>query len=315
MRFRIGASPVPPRRFRLPEGEHATAPALPELGKPFKPRVWGAGAARETYKRTTKAQTHTQADVRTSRRGPDGRGRAVHGVRSGVGPRKGRKILEFVAASEYEMAGFMGTLALRIDRDSVDLTRLGLGLLSLAIDHDAGRLMGRITGATVYDGRLDMEAEVSTTPTATEAMREIDDLTRAGFSPGFLIHETETLSEGDRGYDPDQMFQIVVTRWEPYEISSTAIPRSPDARLKGVASMNKSNVAMDDGIMDVPELVSREDVIGLSLAAARKVLASGKGSAAQRSKLTEFFTLFDAGLERGLSRDVAAQAAKAVAGI
>ena len=158
-----------------------------------------------------------------------------------------------------------------------------------------------------------MEAEVSTTPTATEAMREIDDLTRAGFSPGFLIHETETLSEGDRGYDPDQMFQIVVTRWEPYEISSTAIPRSPDARLKGVASMNKSNVAMDDGIMDVPELVSREDVIGLSLAAARKVLASGQGSAAQRAKLREFFTLYDAGVERGLSRDAAAQAAKAVA--
>ena len=58
-------------------------------------------------------------------------------------------------------------------------------------------------------------------------MAEVDDLmTRQGFSPGFLIHETETLSEGDPGYDPDQMFQIVVTRWEPYEISSsTAIPR------------------------------------------------------------------------------------------
>ena len=212
------------------------------------------------------------------------------------------------------MVAFMGTIQLRIDRDSVDLGRLELGLLSLAVDHDTSRLMGRVTAGTIFDGRLDMEAEVSTTPTATSAMREIDDLMRAGFSPGFLIHETETLSEGDRGYDETEMFQIVVTRWEPYEISSTAIPRSPDARLRGVASMGNV-IAMDDGIMDAPEILHREDLIGLSLAAGRQVLASGQGSAAQRSKLQEFFKLFDAGLENGLTRDVAAQAAKVVSGI
>ena len=77
---------------------------------------------------------------------------------------------------------------------------------------------------------------------------------------------------------------------------------------------NVTNV-LDDGIMDVPEILHREDVIGLSLAAARQVLASGKGSSSQRAKLQEFFKLFDAGLENGLTRDVAATAAKAVAGI
>ena len=85
--------------------------------------------------------------------------------------------------------------------------------------------MGRVVEGTIYAGRLDMLAAVGDTPTARSAMIEIDDLMRAGFSPGFLIHETETLSESDKGFDPDQYMQIAVTLWEPYEISSTAIPR------------------------------------------------------------------------------------------
>ena len=234
--------------------------------------------------------------------------RGLYTVSAPIGPRKGRKVLDFVAADESPMQAFMGTLALRINPDSVDLARLENGLLSLAIDHDAGKLMGRITEATIHPGRLDMEAEISNTPTATSAMSEIDDLTRAGFSPGFLIHETETLSEGDRGYDESEMFQIVVTRWEPYEISSTAIPRNPNARLRGVASMSHT-------MFEAPEILHREDMIGLSLAAGREVLRSGSGTAAQREKLTEFFEAFDVALANGLSRDVAAQAAKVVSGI
>ena len=312
MRFTINTVPIPARRFRLPEGERSTAPApLPE-DKPVKAREWGAGVARQTYKRTIKAQT----PKRTSERPVEAQMAAggLYTARAPIAPRKGRRVLEFTAASEYQMQAFMGTLALRIDRDSVDLGRLELGLLSLALDHDTARLMGRITEATIHSGRLDMRAEVSNTATATEAMAEIDDLTRAGFSPGFLIHETETLSEGDPGYDKSEMFQILVVRWEPYEISSTAIPRSPDARLKGVASMGNV-IAMDDVITGAPELVSREDPIGLSLVAGREILASGQGSAAQRAKLQEFFKLFDAGLENGLTRDVVAQAAKLVVGL
>ena len=313
-RFRIDAAPTSKRRFVLPAHERSTAPAMPELYTHVKPPEWGAGVAKQTPRRVLKAQTPKRTAKRTVQAAQTG-SRALLTARSPIAPRKGRRILEFTAASEYQMPAFLGTLALRIDRDSVDLRRLELGIMSLAVDHDASKLLGRITEAKVYDGRLDMEAEISSTATATEAMREIDDLTRAGFSPGFLIHETETLSEGDRGYDPDQMFQIVVTRFEIYEVSSTAIPRSPDARLKGVASMNKSNVAMDDGILGAPEILNREDMVGLSLAAGREVLRSGQGSERQRSRLTEFFKAFDSGLASGLTRDAAATAAKASTGL
>ena len=70
---------------------------------------------------------------------------------------------------------------------------------------------------------------------------------------------------------------------------------------------------MSHTMFEAPEILHREDMVGLSLAAARQVLDSGKGSERQRAKLTEFFKLFDTGLENGLTRDVAAQAAKAVA--
>ena len=61
--------------------------------------------------------------------------------------------------------------------------------------------------------------------------------------------------------------------------------------------------------------VARGGAIGLSLAAGREVLASGQGSERQRAKLTEFYKVFDAGLERGLSRDVSAAEAKAETGL
>ena len=183
MRFAIDAKPVPPRRFRLPEGEHATAPAPLPVDKPVEAPKWGAGVARQTPRRVLKAQA--------PRRTPEQRVQAQTGARglftvsAPVGPRKGRTVLDFVAATDAPMQAFMGTIRLDISPEAVDLSRLENGLLSLAIDHDGSRLMGRITEATIGSGRLDMLAEISSTATATEAMEEIDDLTRAGFSPDF----------------------------------------------------------------------------------------------------------------------------------
>ena len=314
MRFRIGASPIPARRFRLPLDERSTAPApLPELGEPFKAREWGPGLPTAADKRRLAAQKAPKRPVQpqTPARRPveaQAGARGLLTIKAPVGPRKGRIVLDFVAATDAPMVAFLGTLALRIDRDSVDLSRLENGLLSLAIDHDTGKLLGRVVEGTIYAGRLDMLAEVGDTPTARSAMREIDDLMRAGFSPGFLIHETEVIDADHADYDEDQMFQIEVTRWEPYEISSTAIPRNPNAKLKGVASMSNT-------MFESPEILHREDMVGLSLAAGREVLASGQGSERQRAKLTEFYKVFDAGLESGLTRDAAAKAAKAEVGL
>ena len=306
-RFRLDFKPNPARQFKLPERERSTAPAMPELYTHVKPPEWGPGLATAADERRLAAQKAAKRTPRRVLKAQMGAG-GLYTVSAPVGPRKGRTILEFTAASDAPMAAFLGTLALRIDRDSVDLSRLENGLLSLAIDHDTGKLLGRVVEGTIYAGRLDMLAEVGDTPTARSAMREIDDLMRAGFSPGFLISETEVIDPDHRDYDENEMVQIEVTRWEPYEISSTAIPRNPNARLRGVASMSHT-------MFEAPEILHREDMIGLSLAAGREILRSGGGSERQRAKLKEFYAAFEAGLENGLTRDVAARAAKAVVGL
>ena len=314
MRFRIDSAPVPGRRFRLPAGERATAPALPELDKPaasqsYKRDLLEAQRPVETHKRTPQRPVQAQAD-----------GRGAHTVYAPVGPRQGRTVLDFTAASARPMPAFLGQIQLRITPEACDLERLELGLLSLAVDHDVSRLAGRIVEGTIHGGyagraaRLDMKAEVASTATGDDTLAEIDDLTRQGFSPGFLIDETEVIDPDDPDYDERQMFQIRVTKWMPFEISSTAVPRSIDARLKGVAAMGNV-LAMDDVITGAPEIVHREDMIGLSLSAGRVALRSGQGSKVQREKLEEFFKAYETGLENGLSRDAAATAAKLVAGI
>ena len=66
MRFRIGASPVPPRRFKLPLDERATAPAMPELYTHVKPPEWGPGLATAADERRLAAAQ--KAAKRTPRR-------------------------------------------------------------------------------------------------------------------------------------------------------------------------------------------------------------------------------------------------------
>ena len=177
-RFRTDSVPVPVRRFVLPEGEHATAPALPEVYTHVKAPEWGAGVARQTYRRPVqpKRTPERPAEAQTGARG-------LYTAKAPIAARKGRRILDFTAATETPMVAFMGTIRLDVSPEAVDLRRLELGIMRLAVDHDTTKLMGRITEATIGSGQLDMLAEVGDTPTAISAMSEIDDLLRQGFSP------------------------------------------------------------------------------------------------------------------------------------
>ena len=309
-KFRIDGAPVLARRFVVPKGafKSKVPDPIPDLGNPVAVRLpmgdapYRYAARTETPKPPANRPAKPLVTAQTNTRG-------LYTVTAPVGPRKGRTVLDFTAATDSPMASFMGTIQLEINREAVDLGRLESGIMALAVDHDTTRLMGRVTEATVGSGRLDMKAEVGDTPLAVSTLAEIDDLMRQGFSPGFIVHQSELVDESDPSYDPDQFLQIIATKWEPFEISSTSIPRNPAARLKGVASMNS------DSLLQSPELLHREDLVGLSLAAGRQILKSAQGSDRQRAKLTEFYKAFDAGLESGLSRDAAATAAKASSGL
>ena len=220
------------------------------------------------------------------------------------------------------MPAMFGTVRLRCEVGSVDLSRVESGLMALAVDHDVTRLAGRVISATITPGKLDMVAEIGNTPTAKQALAEMREYMRRGFSPGFVISAAEPLPADDPAFDKDLM-QTVITDFMPYEASTTAIPRSGRALLRGIASME----GIMDGSMegrpmttqttglDAPEIVHFDDPVGLSISAGRAALRSGKGSKLQRKRLGEFFRVFDDERAAGRSQDEAAALAKEASGI
>ena len=296
MRFRIGASPVPPRRFRLPEGERSTAPApLPALGKPFKPPVWGAGAAKQTPRRVLKAQTPEEAQRTTTHQ-------AFQAFETFAPDMDTQPLarVTLAVASEEPMPGLFGDMIFHCSPEAHNMRRLALGTMSLLRQHNDDDPVGRVlslqhvqdrTGAWAIFG----QAEIADIPRGKETLAELRTGARLGVSPAFLIREID--------FDDD--FVMQVKQSEIYECSLVTGPRFYGARVLNMeASMSRTNGK-------VHNVVSTSDLTGLSLAAAREVLRSGKGSERQRSKLTEFFKLFDAGVSAGLSRDLAATAARA----
>ena len=305
-KFRLGAPPASPaRRFSLP-----TEPVRAEVYEPKFEALTGPGYrdALVLPKPASPPAPPPVARAQVSRRATG------FTVRAPAGPRKGRRVLPFTAATDRSVAALMGTLRLECGPNNIDLERLRLGLLSLAVDHVSSLLIGRITSATMGGGRLDMEAEISDSSYARRILGEIDDGLRIGFSPGFQILQAEPLSESDRDYDSDAFIQIAATRWAPHEISNSAVPRNPLARIKGKGEASMENKNRDPN-MAPPELVSIDDEIGLGLSAGRMAMKSGQGTERQRVALERFFAAYDDAIARGESRDAAAYAAREAAGL
>ena len=302
-RFRIDAKPVPVRRFRLPEGERSTAPALPELYTHVKPHAWGAGTPRETYKRTSRRPVQAQAQRTTT---PKPR-TTTHQAFETFAPDMDTKPLARVTlavASEEPMPGLFGDMIFHCSPEAHNMRRLSLGTMSLLRQHNDDVPVGRVLSLQHVQDRtggwaIYGEAEIADIPRGKETLAELRTGARLGVSPAFLIREID--------FDDDFVMQIKQS--EIYECSLVTGPRFYGARVLNMeASMSTTNGK-------VHNVVSTSDMTGLSLAAAREVLRSGKGTERQRSTLEEFFKAFDASVERGLSRDAAAAAAKALAGI
>ena len=210
--------------------------------------------------------------------------------------RSGHESIAFVVATERELPSFFGAIVLKCAPENVDLTRLRNGLLSLAIDHDPTKPAGRVTALTVGGGVVSGTAEIADTPRGADLYKEISDGLRIGISPGFVIHETEEVNgDGD-----SFTFDIRVTMWEPYEVSSTAIPRNSDALITSPRM---------GGFM-AGEMVNTSDLISLSVAVARVAARSRSTAAHQRARLGRMLKVYDAAIAGGETRDNAVIKAK-----
>ena len=170
----------------------------------------------------------------------------VQGVQAQVST--GASDLSFVIATEARLPGFFGDIILKCRRENVDLKRLDAGLIALAVDHDSEKLIGVVASITFKASRVYGTASYITGDLTDRIRSEIDQRARRGISPGFLVHEYE-IDSGDT---------FIVTLWEPFEVSTTAIPRNPEAIV-----LNLGGPAMTLQEATGPDVVNLSDLAGL----------------------------------------------------
>ena len=128
-------------------------------------------------------------------------------------------------ADEAQMPGLMGSVRLRCDPKSVDTIRASKGQLAFVADHDSTKILGKIDSLACEGGNVYAIATIYDFPRSREIINEIRSGSRQGISPGFIVNSAEKDPDGD-GPLP-----LVITSWQPYEISSTAIPRGLSAKV------------------------------------------------------------------------------------
>ena len=203
--------------------------------------------------------------------------------------------VNFVVATPTRLPGLFGDTILLCARENVSLTRFDAGLLCFAVDHDESQLIGVVKALTFKSGKVYGAADYLDGALATRIRSEIDQGARRGISPAFLVFD----------YDVGKDDSFTITKWEPYEVSTTAIPRNPDALI---LDLGRQPMSLQEAT--APDIQTTSDLTGLSLSLGRQALRDGKGTPEQRERLTAFFGEFDKALSRGLPRDMAVTAAK-----
>ena len=144
-------------------------------------------------------------------------------------------------------------------------------------------------------------------PRAHDYLKEVRAGLRKGISPGFLVHEAKPSERPDAGqYDLD------IVLWEPYEISSTGIPRNSKARI--VMEVHRMNVRTLEGAGS-PRLVSTSDPDTLMVEALRISLTAGTLPVGKEDSARTIVQASDAAVSEGASTTEAARKAAQAVGL
>ncbi len=125
--------------------------------------------------------------------------------------------LSFPASSETPVERWFGDEVLVHSAKSVRLGRAEAGAMPLLFNHDIDFPIGMITGASVKDGRLMVDAKLFKTPRAEEVRSMIEGGLR-NVSIAYRINVVE---------EEQKTGNMRVTDWEPYETSIVTVPADP----------------------------------------------------------------------------------------
>ena len=142
------------------------------------------------------------------------------------------QVLKLTAATDEWLEGFFGQIRLDCTAGAVDLRRLTAAQLRLLIDHDIERPIGHVVALTATGKAVVGRAELVETDATRGPIQDVNAGLKAGLSFGFIILATRLVKEGEPGYLKDVM-RLVVSRWQPYELSCTAAPRGVRSKITG----------------------------------------------------------------------------------
>ena len=186
-------------------------------------------------------------------------------------------------SDETKMPGLFGSLRLSHKRGAIILDRVKSAAgMPLLVDHDPTLAIGKVKRARLEGRTLYEEAEIIKSPRNRPFIAELKRGLRDGVSPGFLVHEAEVEESDDGGFSLDTL----ITLWEPYETSSTSVPRNPNAAviagLDGMDDDDDEDAGADDDEED-------DNKHSLAAMAATAVEAAWSESRALNRELLETF--------------------------
>ncbi len=137
---------------------------------------------------------------------------------------------------------FYGTEVLRIDQESIDLSRLRQGSVPVLDSHNQQGIsaaLGRVKQAWISQGALMGKLSFHQTPEGRKAEGMVARGEITGISAGYRIEEWEITDDQGRVLDPeidrirwDDDLTFTATRWELLEASLVAVPADASAGIR-----------------------------------------------------------------------------------
>lgn len=171
-------------------------------------------------------------------------------------PEKREIALSFSSETE-EVRRYFGIEILDHRPESVMLDRLRQAG-SLIFHHDPLRIIGAVREAWVESGRGRARVGVDDTEEGNLALKRIESGSLRGTSVGYRVHSVKTLAAGEKyvlgsGREVtgrDDIDVVIATRWEPVEISLTAVPYDPGVGVGRGAEFGDSVKENEEENMD-----------------------------------------------------------------
>lgn len=131
------------------------------------------------------------------------------------------RTLSFAASSELPVERWYGMEVLSHEKSAVRMDRAVNGAMPLLFNHDVNDPIGMITGASLKDARLIVQAALFDTPRAAEVQTMID----GGLRNVSLAYRVNALEEHKKSGT------FTATDWEPYEVSIVTVPADPSVGI------------------------------------------------------------------------------------